>query len=61
MSKSDDSLFIWSNSRGQLFIKIYVDDLVIGGEHSQNQEGQVSPLWQTRDNGHERAPLLHQH
>ena len=33
MSKSDNSLFIWIDSKGQLFIIIYVDDLVIGGEH----------------------------
>ena len=33
MSKSDNSLFIRSDSRGQVFIIIYVDDLVIGGEH----------------------------
>ena len=33
MSKFDNSLFIWSDSRGQVFIIIYVDDLVIGGEH----------------------------
>ena len=33
MSKSDNTLFVRSNSRGQVFIIIYVDDLVIGGEH----------------------------
>mgnify|MGYP000571316109 CR=1 FL=1 len=33
MSKSDNSLFIQSDSRGHVFIIIYVDDLVIGGEH----------------------------
>ena len=33
MSKSNNSLFICSDSKGQLFIIIYVDDLVIGGEH----------------------------
>ena len=33
MSKSDNSLFIRSDSKGQVFIIIYVDDLVIGGEH----------------------------
>ena len=33
MSKSDNSLFIWSDSRGQVLIIIYVDDLVIEGEH----------------------------
>ena len=32
-SKSDNSLFIRSDSRGHLFIIIYVDDLVIEGEH----------------------------
>ena len=33
MSKSDNSLLIRSDSRGLVFIIIYVDDLVIGGEH----------------------------
>ena len=33
MSKYDNFLFIRSDSRGQLYIIIYVDDLVIGGEH----------------------------
>ena len=33
MFKSDNSLFIRSDSRGYLFIIIHVDDLVIGGEH----------------------------
>ena len=33
MSKSDNSLFIRSYSSGLIFIIIYVDDLVIGGEH----------------------------
>ena len=33
MSKSDNSMFIWSNSRGQLFIIIYINDLIIRGEH----------------------------
>ena len=31
MSKSDNSLFIRSDSKGHVFIIIYVDDLVIGG------------------------------
>ena len=38
MSKSDNSLFIQSDSKGQVFILIYVDDLVIGGEHLANIE-----------------------
>ena len=33
MSKFDNSLFIQSDSRGQVFIILYVDALVIGGEH----------------------------
>ena len=33
MSKSGNSLFMQSNSIGQIFIIIYVDDLVMGGEH----------------------------
>ena len=33
ISKSDNSLFIRSDSRGLVFIIIYVDDLVIGGEN----------------------------
>ena len=33
MSKFDNLLFIRSNSSGLIFIIIYVDDLVIGGEH----------------------------
>ena len=33
MSKSSNFLFIRSNSSGQIFVIIYVDDLVIGGEH----------------------------
>ena len=33
MSKSNNSLFIRRDSKGQIFIIIYVDDLVIGGEH----------------------------
>ena len=33
MSKSDNSLFIRNNTRGQLFIIIYMDDLVIREEH----------------------------
>ena len=33
MSKSDNSLFIQSDSRRHVFILIYVDDLVIRGEH----------------------------
>ena len=33
MSKSDNSLFIGSESRGHVFIIIYVNDLDIGGEH----------------------------
>ena len=33
MSKTDNSLFTRSDSKGQVFIIIYVDDLVIGGEH----------------------------
>ena len=33
MSKSNNFLFIQSDSRGHVFIIIYVDDLVIGGEH----------------------------
>ena len=34
MSMSDKSLFIRSDSKGcQVFIRIYVDDLVIGGEY----------------------------
>ena len=33
MSKFDNSLFIRSNSRCQVFSIIYVDILVIGGEH----------------------------
>ena len=33
MSKSDNFLFIQSNCIGKIFIIIYVDDLVIGGEH----------------------------
>ena len=34
--KSDNFLFIWRDSKGQLFIIVYVDDLVIGGEHIVN-------------------------
>ena len=33
MSKFDNLLFIRSNSSGLIFIIIYVDDLVVGGEH----------------------------
>ena len=33
MLKSNNSLFIRNDSMGQLFIIIYVDDLVIGKEH----------------------------
>ena len=33
MSKSDNPLLIRKNFSGLLFIIIYVDDLVIGGEH----------------------------
>ena len=33
MSKSDNSLFIRNGSKGHVFIIMYVDDLVIGGEH----------------------------
>ena len=33
MSKSNNSLFIPSDSKGQLFIIIHVNYLVIGGEH----------------------------
>ena len=36
MSKFDNSLFIRSDSRGLVFIIIYVDDLVIRGEHLTN-------------------------
>ena len=36
MSKSDNSLFIRSDSKGQLFIIIYFDVLVIGEEHIPN-------------------------
>ena len=38
MSKFDNSLSIWNDSRGQLFIIIYVDDLVVGGEHVEDIE-----------------------
>ena len=33
MSKSDNSLYIRSNFRSLIVIILYVDDLVIGGEH----------------------------
>ena len=33
MSKSDNSLYIQSNSKSPIVIIIYADDLVIGGEH----------------------------
>ena len=33
MSKSDNSLYIRSDSASPIVIIIYVDDLVIGGEH----------------------------
>ena len=33
MSKSDNYLFICSDSKGHVFIIIYVDDLVLGGQH----------------------------
>ena len=33
MSKSDNSLYIRSNSTSPIVIILYVDDLVIGGEH----------------------------
>ena len=33
MSKSNNSMFIQSDSKGQLYIVIYVNDLIIGGEH----------------------------
>ena len=33
MSKFDNSLYIQSDTGGQVFILIYVDDLIIGGEH----------------------------
>ena len=33
MSKSDNSLYIRSNSASLIVIILYVDDLVIGGEH----------------------------
>ena len=36
MSKSNNSLLIWRESIRQLFIIIYVDDLLIGGEHIAN-------------------------
>ena len=38
MSKSDNSLFIRKDSRGKLFIIIYVDDLVIRREHIRDIE-----------------------
>ena len=33
MSKSDNSLYIRSGSKSPIVIILYVDDLVIGGEH----------------------------
>ena len=33
MSKSDNSLYIRSDSESPIVINLYVDDLVIGGEH----------------------------
>ena len=33
MSKSDNSLYMSNDSRSLIFIILYVDDLVIGGEH----------------------------
>ena len=36
MSKSNNYLFIWSNSSGRIFSIIYVDDFVIGGENIVN-------------------------
>ena len=36
MSKFDNALLIQSDSSGQIFIIIYVDDFVIGGEHLAN-------------------------
>ena len=34
----DNSRFIRNDSRGQLFVIIYVNDLVIGGEHIKDIE-----------------------
>ena len=36
MSKSDNSLYIPSNSASPIIIILYVDDLVNGGEHLIN-------------------------
>ena len=36
MSKFDNSMFLRSNSTRQIFIIIYVDALVIGGEHIED-------------------------
>ena len=36
MSKSDNSLFFENDTRGKLFLIIYVDDLVIGGVHIED-------------------------
>ena len=36
MSKSDNSLYIRSSSESPIVIILYVDDLVIGGEHLIN-------------------------
>ena len=36
ISKCDNSLFIWSNSSGRIFNIIYLNDLVIGGDHLTN-------------------------
>ena len=33
MSKFDNSLYVRSDSGSPIFIMLYVDDLVIGGEH----------------------------
>ena len=56
MSKSDNSLYIRSDSTSPLVIILYVDDLVIGGEHLIDIN-KVKYLL----SGHEGAPLLPQH
>ena len=47
MSKSNNSLFIRSESRGQVFIIIYVDDLVIGNNRQRFGLNRTEPNRET--------------
>ena len=57
MSKTDNSLYVRNDSESLIIIILYVDDLVIGGEHLVDIN-KVKSLREIRDDGHEGAPLL---